>query len=304
MIIGGSYIALETAGFLAEFGYNVTVMVRSVLLRGFDQDMAKRVGSYMAAHGTDFLHACTPTCISRTSDSTGQLLVEWTNARGEQESDVFDTVLCATGRRPSTQHLRLENAGVEYNPMTGKLVTDTASEATNVPSIFAIGDIVANGAELTPVAIQAGQLLARRMFNNSSVCMDYDKIATAVFTPLEYASVGLSEEAARAKYPTDNIEVYHSAYDTLEMQAAHRAGGPHCYMKAICDKSDQERVLGLHICGPNAGEIIQGFAVAVRLGATKADLSATVGVHPTQSEELVSLSTTKASGEPYEKSSC
>ena len=140
--------------------------------------------------------------------------------------------------------------------------------------------------------------------------MDYDNIPTAVFTPLEYAVVGLSEEDAIKRFGSENVEVYHIAYDTLEIQGAHRVGpdglpvAPQCYIKAVCNRNDDEKVVGLHICGPVAGEIIQGFAVAMRLGMTKEDLSKTIGVHPTQAEEFVLLSKTKSSGEPYEKTSC
>lgn len=282
-------------------------MVRSVLLRGFDQDMAQRIGRHMEAHGTEFLYQCRPSKIEKSNDL---LTVTYVDQDGKEQTDRFDTVLLATGRKPSTSQLGLDNAGVRYSARTGKVFTDKQTNATNVPNVFAIGDVVEHGPELTPVAIRAGQLLARRLFASSREVAEYDNVPTAVFTPLEYASVGLSESDAACKYGEDGIEVYHVAYDTLEMQGAHRVGrdglpdAPQCYIKAICNRLDNERVVGLHICGPNAAEIMQGFAVAVRLGATKTDLTSTVGIHPTQAEEFVMLSKTKASGVPYEKSSC
>lgn len=307
LIVGGSYIALETAGFLSKFGFPTTVMARSILLRGFDRDMAQRVGTYMESHGTTFLHGCEPISIEKTHNDS--FLVRWADTCESMASDTFDTVLFATGRQPSTRHVGLEKAGITYNRATGKVVTDLASDATNVPNIFAIGDIVEGGVELTPVAIRAGQLLAQRLYGQSTQTMDYRNIPTVVFTPLEYASVGLTEEEAIQKIGSDNVQVYHTAYNTLEMRGALRKNvvtglpeSPQCYTKAICDNSG--KVLGLHLCGPNAGEIIQGFAVAIRLSATINDFRMTVGVHPTQSEEIVSLSISKASGDTFEKSSC
>lgn len=284
-------------------------MVRSILLRGFDRDMAQRVGTYMETHGTSFLHGCEPSLIEKTQNDS--ILVTWTDPLGATTSDTFDTVLFATGRQPATKHVGLEQAGVVYNSTTGKVVTDLTSDATNVRNIFAIGDIVEGGVELTPVAIQAGQLLAQRLCGQSTRTMDYQNIPTAVFTPLEYATIGLTEEEAIEQIGSENVQVYHIAYNTLEMRGAHRTDAatglpesPQCYTKAICDDSISGKVLGLHLCGPNAGEIIQGFAVAMRLGATIDDFRMTVGVHPTQSEELVSLSISKASGDDFNKSSC
>jgi len=162
--------------------------------------------------------------------------------------------------------------------------------------------------ELTPVAIQAGQLVVRRIFDKSKELMDYTNIPTTVFTPFEYGGVGISEEEAIKKYGKDNVECYVSEFSTLEIGAAHRH--PHgnnsadfptnCLSKLVCIKSENERVVGFFFIGPNAGEITQGFALAVRLGAKKKDFDDLVGIHPTDAESYTSLQVKKSSGEQWE----
>ncbi|PIK36474.1 putative thioredoxin reductase 1, cytoplasmic, partial [Apostichopus japonicus] len=187
LTIGASYVSLECAGFLTGMGLDVTVMVRSILLRGFDQQMADMIGTYMEKHGTHFLRKCVPT-------------------------------RC-----------------------------------------------------------------------------DYINVPTTVFTPLEYGAIGYSEEDATDTFGEDNIEVYHAYFQPLEYTVAHRdeAG---CYGKIICNKADGDRVVGFHILGPNAGEITQGYAVAMKCGATKEHFDTTIGIHPTCSEVFTTMDVTKASG--------
>ena len=143
--------------------------------------------------------------------------------------------------------------------------------------------------------------------------MRYDLVPTTVFTPVEYGAVGLSEEEAQRRYGADGVDVYHLAYDTLELSVAHRVDtsgipvGPQCYSKLVVTRGatpKDERVLGLHVLGPHAGEVVQGFAVALRMGATRADLEATVGIHPTHAEEIVALDRSKRSGTSFVKTSC
>jgi len=174
-------------------------------------------------------------------------------------------------------------------------------EQTNVPHIFAVGDVLAGRLELTPVAIAAGEQLARRLFAGATAPMDYDTIATTVFTPSEYGCVGLSEEAAVAKYGADALSTYLWQWTTLELQAAHRLKHAsvrenevdsipmNCMAKLVCLKAEDNRVVGFHFVGPNAGEVTQGFALAVKLGARKADFDSCVGIHPTDAEALVTL---------------
>ncbi|XP_061459351.1 thioredoxin reductase 2, mitochondrial isoform X2 [Rhineura floridana] len=293
LVVGASYVALECAGFLTGLGLNATVMRRSIPLRGFDQQMAAFVTDYMEAYGTRFLKKCSPTKVKKTEH--GRLRVTWKYAdSGKEKSDEFDTVMWAVGRAPDTQTLNLEVAGVKTNPATGKIVVD-AREATSSSHIYAIGDITEGRPELTPTAIAAGKLLARRLFGQCTDLMDYDNVPTTVFTPLEYGCVGLSEEEATGRFGPDHIEVYHAFYKPLEFTVAERDAAK-CYIKMVCSREKEQRILGLHFIGPNAGEVIQGFALGIRCGATYSQLMKTVGIHPTCAEEVVKLHITKRSG--------
>jgi len=234
--------------------------------------------------------------------------VTWQHVNGSTSSGEFDTVLLAIGRNVCTNEIGLDKAGVCLS-RNGKI--PTKYEQTNVPHIYAIGDIIdgatleppSNTTELTPVAIQAGKLLAERLYAKGTKQMDYQAVATTVYTPLEYGCVGLAEEDAIAHYGETNIEVFHSYFKPLEWTLPHR-GDNACYAKLVCNIQENMRVVGLHVCGPNAGEMTQGFAVAIKLGATKDDFDNTVGIHPTTAEEFTVLGTTKRSGASAEKSGC
>uniref|UniRef100_A0A3Q3M031 Pyridine nucleotide-disulphide oxidoreductase dimerisation domain-containing protein n=1 Tax=Labrus bergylta TaxID=56723 RepID=A0A3Q3M031_9LABR len=149
--------------------------------------------------------------------------------------------------------------------------------------------------ELTPTAIKAGKLLARRLAGHSAELMNYDNVATTVFTPLEYGCVGLSEEEAEMRHGKDGIEVYHAFYKPLEFTVAERDASQ-CYLKVVCERAGDQKILGLHFTGPNAGEVTQGFALAFQCGATYSHLLQTVGIHPTCAEELTKVHITKRSG--------
>ncbi|NXT58274.1 TRXR2 reductase, partial [Pluvianellus socialis] len=295
-------VSLECAGFLTGIGLDTTVMMRSIPLRGFDQQyffspteqqMASLVTEHMESYGTKFLKRCFPTKVEKLESN--RLQVTWKNTNlGTEESESFDTVMWAVGRAPDTGTLNLEAIGVKTNSETGKIIVD-ASEATSVPHIYAVGDITEGRPELTPTAIAAGKLLAQRLFGQSSELMDYDNVPTTVFTPLEYGCVGLSEEAAVQRYGSDNIEVYHAYYKPLEFTVAER-DATQCYMKMVCLREREQRILGLHFIGPNAGEVIQGFALGIKCGATYPQLMKTIGIHPTCAEEITKLHITKRSG--------
>lgn len=300
LVVGASYVALECAGFLTSYGYDTTVMVRSILLRGFDQQSAEIIGDYMQNHGTKFIRQAVPKEIKKLDD--GKLQVTYTMREDNSEhTDVFDTVLAATGRYPDTKDLGLENAGVKKAP-NGKI--PVTNEQSNIPNIYAIGDVIEKGLELTPVAIQAGELLSERLFGGKTEGMDYNKVPTAVFTPLEYGAIGYSEEDAKAEFGEDSIEVYHSNFKPLEWELNHDRPDNACYSKIIVNVKDNERVVGFHYLGPNAGEVTQGFAVAIRLGATYHSFVRTVGIHPTCAEQLTTLTVSKSSGVTAEKSGC
>lgn len=181
---------------------------------------------------------------------------------GQEMSDVYDTVLFAVGRKALTDDLKLENSGVVVLPTADKIDVD-AYERTNVPHIYAVGDVLQGRPELTPVAILAGRLLARRLFGNGTELMDYDDVATTVFSPLEYGCVGLSEEKAIERHGEDNVEIYHAYYKPTEFFIPQKSVR-HCYLKAVALREGDQRILGLHYVGPVAGEVIQGFAAALK----------------------------------------
>ncbi|XP_034839961.1 thioredoxin reductase 1, mitochondrial-like isoform X1 [Maniola hyperantus] len=300
LVVGAGYIGLECAGFLNSLGYPATVLVRSVPLRGFDQQMARMITNEMEEKGVKFQHKCIPLSVEKLA--SGQLKARWLNTETKEESeDVFDTVLLATGRYALTEQLDLPAAGVTTLSKNGKIVA--SAEQTNVPHIYAVGDVLDGRPELTPVAIHAGRLLARRMFGGSSQQMDYENVATTVFTPLEYGCVGLSEEVATDRYGADNLEVYHAFYKPTEFFIPQR-NIRNCYLKAVALRDAPQRIVGLHFVGPVAGEVIQGFAAAVKCGITMEQLSNTVGIHPTVAEEFTRLNITKRSGKDPNPASC
>lgn len=306
LVIGASYVALECAGFLAGVGFDTTVMVRSILLRGFDSQMAELIGSYMTEHGTKFIRPAVPTKVEKLPSGKLKVYYQMFDAADhqnvlEEASEEYDTVLLAIGRDADTRQLNLEAAGVNNITQTGHI--KTARESTNVPHIYCIGDVQYNRPELTPVAILTGRLLAARLYGDGKEWMNYDNVATAVFTPLEYGAIGLSEETAVERFGADSIEVYHSYFKPLEFTLPHRPENE-CYLKLICNKADDERVVGLHILGPHAGEVTQGYALGFRLGATKRDFDMTVGIHPTVAEEFTVMHTTKRSGADPKKTGC
>lgn len=304
LVVGASYVALECAGFLAGIGLDVTVMVRSILLRGFDQDMANKIGEHMEEHGVKFLRQFVPVKVEQIeAGMPGRLRVVAQSTQGNETIEgEYNTVLLAIGRDACTRNIGLETVGVKINEKTGKIpVTD--EEQTNVPYIYAIGDILEGKLELTPVAIQAGRLLAQRLYAGSSVKCDYENVPTTVFTPLEYGACGLSEEKAVEKFGEENIEVYHSHFWPLEWTIPSRDNN-RCYAKVVCNIGDQERVVGFHVLGPNAGEVTQGFAAALKCGLTKAQLDSTIGIHPVCAEVFTTLSVTKRSGGSILQAGC
>jgi len=303
LVIGASYVALECAGFLKGIGLDVTVMVRSIFLRGFDQQMANKVGDYMEAHGVKFLKKCVPTKIEKIAD--GQPGTVRVTAQSETEGEIveeYNTVLVAVGRVSTTSSIGLENIGLKLANSNGKIATSD-DDQTSVPNVYCIGDNAFEKPELTPVAIQAGRLLANRLFAGATLKCDYDTVPTTVFTPLEYSSCGFSEEKALEKFGAENIEVYHSNNFPLEWAVPGHDNNT-CYAKVICLIPENERVVGIHYLGPNAGEVMQGFAAAMKSGLTKSVLDATIGIHPTAAEIFTTLSITKRSGADVEAAGC
>merc|ERR1719164_328695 len=252
LVVGASYVALECAGFIHGVGFDTTVMMRSIPLRGFDQQMAMQIKNYMQEHGINFLDKMVPVSVELAP--SGRKLVKYAAADGSCTAEAeFDTVLCATGRDVCTSAMGLETTGVATNPKNGKI--PTVAEQTNVEHIYAIGDVIDGDAleppsaltELTPVAIQAGKLLADRLYGESTEQMDYLGVPTTVYTPLEYGCVGYTEEEAEKAIGKDKLDVYHSYFKPLEWTLPHR-GDNACYAKLLINKAESGRVVGLHVC--------------------------------------------------------
>lgn len=213
LVVGASYVALECAGFLTAFGYDTTVMVRSIFLRGFDQDMAERIGKHMALGHTKFIRGAQPTKLEK-KDPNGRITAFWKTDDGVEHSDEFNTVMFAIGRYAVTAGIDCDKVGLKVEK-NGKFKVN-AHEQTNVEHIYAIGDVQDGRLELTPTAIKAGHLLASRLFKGETDLMDYTNVPTTVFTPIEYGTVGLTEEDAKLRYGADNIATYHTEFKPLE----------------------------------------------------------------------------------------
>lgn len=290
LVVGGGYIALECAGFLHGIGRSATVMMRSIPLRGMDRDLAKGVANYMKRQGIELHEHTLPREITKLSD--GRLSVKFEDvATKVEKSEVFDTVLMAVGRNAQVAGMDLEKAGVNLHG--GKIEVDKYNRTT-AQHVYALGDAITGGLELTPVAIKAGNALADRLFRDGRELSNMRGVPTTVFTPLEYSFVGLSEEQAVADFP-DDVEVYHQEFQPLEWTVPHRPNDA-CYMKLVVQKTT-DTVLGFHVLCPNAGEITQGVAVAMKAGAKKSHFDDTIGIHPTIAETMTQLRITKSSGE-------
>ncbi|XP_058803350.1 thioredoxin reductase 1, mitochondrial isoform X2 [Phymastichus coffea] len=300
LVVGAGYIGLECAGFLNGLGYDATVMIRSIVLRGFDQQMANTIAEEMEHRGVHFIWQAKPKALVKQAD--GRLLVQWVDKDGQEHKDIYDTVLFAIGRKALTSDLKLENAGVKVVDDSAKI--DAQNEQTNVSHIYAVGDVLHKKPELTPVAIHAGKLLAKRLFGNSTELMDYTNVATTVFSPLEYGCVGLSEEQAVSIHGENEIEIYHAYYKPTEFFVPQKSND-RCYLKVVALRHKDQKVLGMHFIGPSAGEVIQGFAAAMKANLTFPQLKSTVGIHPTTAEEFTRVYVTKRSGlDPKPQSCC
>ena len=279
-VVGGGYIALEFASVFARLGAEVTVAMRADnVLRGFDEDVRVAVRDALVHAGVKFLFGTLPVAFEKTS---GGLAVKLSNGEGLS----VDQALVATGRHPHTAGLGLETAGVAMRD-NGAVMVDALSR-TNVPSIFAVGDVT-DMDNLTPVAIREGHTLADRLFGGKEVACDHDKIPTAVFTTPELGVVGLTEQSARERH--DVVDIYRASFRPMRATLSGRE--EKVLMKVIVD-GRTDKVLGVHIIGHDAGEMIQLVGIAMKMGATKADLDATMAVHPTAAEELVTMRTRTA----------
>lgn len=274
IVVGGGYIALEFASIFHGLGVQTTLAYRGKrLLRGFDTELGTRMAEEMTAKGVTICFGCEPAAIRKKQG----IEIEFTDGSLREA----DLVMFATGRRPNTARLGLEHAGVKL-AADGAVIVDEYSK-TNINSIHAVGDVT-NRINLTPVATAEAMWLARTLFRNEPTAIDHDNVPTAVFANPNLATVGLSEEKARERYGA--LDIYKSSFRGLKLTMTEKT--ERTFMKLVVDRASQ-RVVGAHMIGADAGEVIQGMAIAVKLGATKRQFDETIGIHPTAAEEFVTL---------------
>ena len=277
VIVGGGYIAVEFAGIFRGFGVEVVEIIRrEELLHGFDDDLRISLAQEMRGRGIE-IH--TRTQIARIEKGAHEGYSLFTTTGQEISADL---VMYATGRGPNTKGLGLAEVGVATNPR-GAIVVDEWQRSA-IPNIYAVGDVT-DLLNLTPVAIAEGRAIAETLFNGNPIKMDHDNVPTAVFSNPPIGTVGLSEEEARARYGED-VEVYCARFRPMKNTLSGR--DERTFMKLVVD-ARSDRVLGCHMLGPDAPEIIQGLAIAVKCGASKRMFDQTVGIHPSAAEEFVTM---------------
>lgn len=279
VILGGGYIGCEFACILNRMGTEVTQIIRGDrILRGFDEDIRTEIQQGMIDHGVNILKGIQLIAIEKMADG-----VMVSVGTGDTVETVFaDAVsLAAVGRKPNTRNLGLEHTGVKLRD--GAVLVDEYSH-TSEENIYAVGDCT-DRINLTPVAINEGRAFADTVFGNMPRTMSYENIPTAVFTTPEAATVGLTEAEAREKYG-DDLKIFHTRFRPMYYVLA---GRDEKTMMKLIVQSSTDRVVGAHMVGDHAGEIVQGLAIAIKSGATKAHFDATVGIHPTSAEEFVTM---------------
>ncbi|MBV9220324.1 MAG: glutathione-disulfide reductase [Methylobacteriaceae bacterium] len=275
LVVGGGYIAVEFASLFARLGAEVTHVARSGnILRGFDEDLRDGLRDALRQAGIQFSFKLLPTRIEKTAGGLSVTL-------SDERAMTFDRVLIATGRRPNTAGLGLEQAGVEMD-VDGAIKVNAYSR-TSVNSIHAVGDVT-NRVNLTPVAIREAHAFADTVFGGKMIAVDHVNVPSAVFATPEIGTVGLSEERARESRTV--VDIYKTTFRPMKATLSGR--NERTMMKLVVDGTT-DKVLGVHILGHDAAEIAQAVAIAVKMGATKADFDATMALHPTAGEELVTM---------------
>ena len=272
-VVGSGYIAVELAGVFSQFGVDTALFCRKALpLTNFDIDIKKHYVKLAQSSNIKIFNEHIPKSIN----SNNTIIFD------QGSYDGFDAIFFATGRRPNTKNLGIDQTQIELDS-NGKVIVDEYQN-TAEPNHYAIGDIT-DAPELTPVAIKAGRMLAERLFNQqANAQINTELTPTVVFSHPPIATIGLSESQARAKF--SNIKIYKSEFNPMiDALSVHKTP---TFMKLIC-QGEQETIVGLHMMGQGCDEILQGFAVAIQMGATKADFDNTIAIHPTSSEELVTL---------------
>lgn len=278
-VVGGGYIAVELAGILHGLGSETHLFVRRhAPLRQFDAILSEGLVDIMAAEGAALHPFSVPERVTKNGDGSLTLCLE------DGRKHVTDAVIWAIGREPNTEGLDLEKAGVELNA-SGFIKVDKYQNTT-AECIYAVGDVTGKF-QLTPVAIAAGRRLSERLFNSKpKEHLDYFDIPTVIFSHPPIGTVGITEEQARTKFDAEELKIYETRFTSMHSAITkHRQKS---YMKLIC-QGPEEKVIGLHGIGHGVDEMIQGFAVAIKMGATKADFDRTVAIHPTGSEEFVTM---------------
>ena len=279
-VVGAGYIAVELAGVLNSLGSETHLFVRQhAPLRNQDPLIVETLVEVLEQDGIQLHTKALPEEVVKNAD--GSLTLKLQDGR----ETTVDTLIWAIGREPATDVINLEVTGVKTNSR-GQIIVDKYQN-TNVPGIYAVGDIIEGGIELTPVAVAAGRRLSERLFNNKpNEHLDYNLVPTVVFSHPPIGTVGLTEPQAIEQYGEENVKVYKSSYTAMYTAVTeHRQP---CRMKLVC-VGKEEKIVGLHGIGFGVDEMIQGFAVAIKMGATKADFDNTVAIHPTGSEEFVTM---------------
>ena len=275
VIVGGGYIAVEFAGIFSGLGVETVLVYRGEqILRGFDEDIRTHLAGEMKKKGIEIRTHADVSAIERSGSGVRVTLNDGTGFGAGQ-------IMFATGRIPNVMDLGLDKAGVELTPHYAVKVDDHSR--SSVPSIYAVGDVT-NRVNLTPVAIREGHAFADTVFGGKDVVVDHSLIPTAVFSQPEIGTVGLTEAQAREQFRS--IDIYKSSFRPMKHTLSGR--DERMLMKLVVD-GETDRVLGCHICGPDAGEMAQLLGISVRLGAKKSDFDATMAVHPTAAEELVTM---------------
>ena len=285
VVVGGGYIAVEFAGFFHGYGTEVHLVFRQDKpLRGFDEDVREHLLELTKAKGIHVHSGESPLSIE---EADGKLMFK--TDKGTEL--LVDNVMFATGRKPSSQDLGLEEVGVKTDPKSGKIIVDEYSR-TNVESIFAIGDVT-DRIQLTPVALMEGMAMAKTMFSEEPATPDYDNVPSAIFSQPPCGTCGLTEDAAAEKY--GSVDVYVTKFKPMKhTMPTGRGEEEKMMMKLICVSEgfeDAGKVVGCHMVGAEAGEMMQGIGIAMKAGAKKADFDATVGIHPTAAEEWCTMRT-------------
>lgn len=289
VVVGAGYIAVELAGVLQALGTDTKLVVRKErAMRNFDDFIGETLDEEMQRQGIEIYRNTNGMEKIKADPSTGLKTVYLKN--GEVIEDV-DVVLVAPGRKPNVKGLNLDEVGVKQADRGGYIVANEYSETT-VDGVYALGDVVGN-VELTPMAIAAGRRLADRLFGGpeyEGAKVSYDLVPTVVFSHPTVGTVGLTEKEAIAKYGEDNVKVYKSKFTNLYYGPwqVEPEDKPKTAMKLVC-AGEEELVVGLHVIGLGADEMLQGFGIALKMGATKADFDSTVAIHPTAAEEFVTM---------------